>query len=87
VSDRTEEAYNKFYTSEEFDRLFNELIGDKLALYQHISAKNQKIGSEAVDNEKTDRIINKHQGKATSLVQVLLEIQDENHWISDSQGK
>ncbi len=81
VSDRTEEAYNKFYTSEEFDRLFNELIGDKLALYQHISAKNQKIGSEAVDNEKIDRIINKHQGKATSLVQVLLEIQHENHWI------
>jgi coenzyme F420-reducing hydrogenase delta subunit len=81
VSDRTEEAYHKFYTSEEFDRLFNELIGDKLALYQHISAKNQKVGSEAANNEKIDRIINKHQGKAGSLVQVLLEIQDENHWI------
>jgi NADH-quinone oxidoreductase subunit E len=34
VSDRTEEAYNKFFTSEEFDRLFNELIGDKLAVCQ-----------------------------------------------------
>jgi NADH-quinone oxidoreductase subunit E len=30
VSVRTEEAYNKFFTSEEFDRLFNELIADQL---------------------------------------------------------
>jgi F420-non-reducing hydrogenase iron-sulfur subunit len=34
VSDRTEEAYNKFFTSEEFNRLFEELIGDKLAVSQ-----------------------------------------------------
>jgi F420-non-reducing hydrogenase iron-sulfur subunit len=34
VSVRTEEAYNKFFTSEDFDRLFKELIGDKLALSQ-----------------------------------------------------
>jgi len=34
VSDRTEEAYNKFFISEEFIRLFNELIGDKLAVSQ-----------------------------------------------------
>jgi DNA-binding transcriptional ArsR family regulator len=27
---RTEESYNTFFTSEEFDRLFNELIADKL---------------------------------------------------------
>ncbi len=27
---RTEEAYNKFFTGEEFNRLFNELIADKL---------------------------------------------------------
>ena len=31
VSDRTEEAYREFYTSEEFNRLFNDLIGNKLA--------------------------------------------------------
>jgi len=108
---RTEEAYNKFFTSEEFDRLFNELIGDKLALSQimalqrekphstreisailglspsevsrhlHVSARNQNVGIGAVDNDKIDRIINKHQGKSGSLVQVLLEIQDENHWL------
>ena len=34
VSVRTEEAYNKFFTSDEFNRLFNELIVDKLAVSQ-----------------------------------------------------
>ena len=31
---RTEEGYNKFFTSDEFNRLFNELIVDKLAISQ-----------------------------------------------------
>jgi coenzyme F420-reducing hydrogenase delta subunit/NADH:ubiquinone oxidoreductase subunit E len=108
---RTEEAYDKFFTSEEFNRLFNELIADKLALSQimlllrerphsageiseilglnlsevsrhlNVSAGNQNVETEAVDNDRIDRIINKHQGKADSLVQVLLEIQHENHWL------
>ena len=81
VPDRSEEAYNKFFTGEEFNRLSNELIGDKLALYLNVSARNQNVRTAAVDNDKIDRIINKHQGKASSLVQVLLEIQHENHWI------
>ncbi|MCJ7581762.1 MAG: hydrogenase iron-sulfur subunit [Candidatus Aminicenantes bacterium] len=34
VPERTEDAYNKFFKSEEFSRLFNELIGNKLALSQ-----------------------------------------------------
>ncbi|HPJ68968.1 MAG TPA: NAD(P)H-dependent oxidoreductase subunit E [Desulfobacteraceae bacterium] len=34
-----------------------------------------------MDNEKTDQIINKHQGKAGSLIHVLMEIQSENHWL------
>jgi coenzyme F420-reducing hydrogenase delta subunit len=75
VSDRTEEAYNKFFTSEEFNRLFKELIGDKLAV------RKQDVSKVAVDNDKIDQILNKHQGKARSLVQVLLEIQHENHWL------
>jgi coenzyme F420-reducing hydrogenase delta subunit/NADH:ubiquinone oxidoreductase subunit E len=111
VSVRTEEAYNKFFTSEEFNRLFNELIADKLAASQimallrerphstgeisailglspsevsrhlNVSARNQNIMTVAVDNDKIDRILNKHQGKAGSLVQVLLEIQHENRWL------
>jgi F420-non-reducing hydrogenase iron-sulfur subunit len=80
---RTEEAYTKFYTSEEFSRLFNELITDKLALYPQFSAKDQDTKKAVVDNNKIDKIINKHQGEARSLIQVLLEIQHENQWIPD----
>jgi len=37
---------------------------------------------EAVmDRERIDQIIDKHQGEASSLIQVLLEIQSENHWL------
>ena len=108
---KTEEAYYKFFSSEEFTRLFNELIADKLALSQimlllrerplstreisealglnlsevsrhlRVSAGDQKVETAAVDNDKIDRILDKHQGKAGSLVQVLLEIQHENHWL------
>ena len=34
VSERTEEAYTQFFTSEEFNGLFDELIGDKLVISQ-----------------------------------------------------
>jgi len=108
---KTEEAYKKFFTSEEFDKLFKELITDKLAVNQitallrerprstgeiseilglnhsevsrhlPVSARNRNVRAVAVDNDKIDRIINKHQGKPGSLVQVLLEIQHENNWI------
>jgi coenzyme F420-reducing hydrogenase delta subunit len=81
VFDRTEEAYNKFFTSEEFDRLFDELIGEKLALYPRISVRDRDTQKEAVDSEKINKIINKHKGEARSLIQVLLAIQQENHWI------
>jgi NADH:ubiquinone oxidoreductase subunit E len=109
---KTEEAYKKFFASEEFDRLFKELITDKLAVSQiaallrqrplstgeiseilglspsevsrhlPVSARNRNVRAVAVDNDKIDRILNKHQGKPGSLVQVLLKIQHENNWIS-----
>jgi F420-non-reducing hydrogenase iron-sulfur subunit len=108
---RTEEAYHEFFTGEEFNRMFNELIADKLAASQiaallrerphstgeiseilglspaevsrhlYVSARNQNVETVPVDNDKIDRIIDKHQGKARSLIQVLLEIQDEIHWL------
>jgi len=31
--------------------------------------------------ERIDQIIDKHQGEASSLIQILLEIQSENHWL------
>ena len=34
-----------------------------------------------MDIEKVDQIIDKHQGEASSLIQILLEIQSENHWL------
>ena len=33
-------------------------------------------------NDKIDQIIDKHQCQADSLIQILLEIQSENHWLS-----
>lgn len=34
-----------------------------------------------MDNDKIDQIIEKHQCEASSLIQILLEIQSENHWL------
>ena len=34
-----------------------------------------------MDNKKIDLIIDKHNGEASSLIQVLIEIQTENHWL------
>ena len=42
VSERTEEAYNNFFTSEEFNKLFDELIGDKLTVSQTLSLLGEK---------------------------------------------
>ena len=34
-----------------------------------------------MDNDRIDQIIDGHQGEASSLIQMLLEIQSENHWL------
>ncbi len=34
-----------------------------------------------MDNKRIDQIIDKHGGEASSLIQVLLDIQSENHWL------
>ncbi len=34
-----------------------------------------------MDNARIDQIIDKHQGEASSLIQVLLDIQGENRWL------
>jgi NADH-quinone oxidoreductase subunit E len=43
--------------------------------------KAKKVRIAATGNDKTDQIVNKYQGDASSLIQVLLEIQSENHWL------
>lgn len=34
-----------------------------------------------MDNERIDQIIDKHHGEASALIQILLDIQSENHWL------
>jgi len=34
-----------------------------------------------MDKDRIDSIVEKYQGEASSLIQVLLEIQSENHWL------
>jgi NADH-quinone oxidoreductase subunit E len=34
-----------------------------------------------MNNERVDQIIEKHYGEPSSLIQILLEIQAENHWL------
>ncbi|MEJ2588037.1 MAG: NAD(P)H-dependent oxidoreductase subunit E [Deltaproteobacteria bacterium] len=34
-----------------------------------------------MDNERVDQIIDKHHGEASYLIQVLLDVQSENHWL------
>jgi NADH-quinone oxidoreductase subunit E len=41
----------------------------------------KKLKKAAMDTDKIDQIIEKHQGEASSLIQVLLEIQSEHHWL------
>ena len=41
----------------------------------------KKIKKAAMDTDRIDQIIDKHQGEASSLIQVLLEIQSEYHWL------
>lgn len=42
----------------------------------------KKVKRGAMNNDKIDQIIDKHQGDPNSLIQILLEIQRENHWLS-----
>jgi len=34
-----------------------------------------------MDNDRIDQIIDEHKGKPNSVIQVLMEIQHENHWL------
>jgi len=124
------EAYQEFFASAEFDRLFKDSIADKLEISQmmallrerphsagelsqilglsssevsrHLNVaarqglgrfdesrnliaaayeENTETNITPLDTEKIDHILNEHQGKAGSLIHVLMEIQSEHHWI------
>jgi NADH-quinone oxidoreductase subunit E len=41
----------------------------------------KKVKTATTAHDKIDTIINKYEGDASALIQVLLEIQSENHWL------
>jgi len=41
----------------------------------------KEVKAAATPNGKIDQIIDKYQGDSSALIQVLLEIQSENHWL------
>jgi len=45
----------------------------------HRILEKEKIRKAAMD--KIDQIIDKHHGEASSLLQILLDIQSENNWL------
>jgi len=40
-----------------------------------------EVGTGMMDNDRIDQIIDQHQGDASALIQILLEIQKENRWL------
>jgi len=40
-----------------------------------------KVGTGMMDNDRIDQMIDQHQGDASALIQILLEIQKENRWL------
>lgn len=44
--------------------------------------KKKKVRVAAKDEGEIDQIIDKYEGKASSMIQALLEIQKETHWLS-----
>jgi NADH-quinone oxidoreductase subunit E len=49
--------------------------------------KEKKVKTAATGKDKIDQIIDKYQGDASSLIQVLLEIQRENRWLPNEALK
>jgi NADH-quinone oxidoreductase subunit E len=43
--------------------------------------RKEEAWKTAMDNDKIDQIIDKYQSDSSSLIQILLEIQRENHWL------
>ena len=41
----------------------------------------KKLEKAAMNADRVDQVIEKHQGEASSLIQVLLEIQSDHHWL------
>jgi len=51
-------------------------------MYLALDQGKENIRTASMDNNRIDQIIDKHQAEASSLIQVMLEIQSENNWLS-----
>ena len=64
------------------------LFPSKLKEQEEDQVKEKKeVKTEATANGKIDKIIDKYQGDASALIQVLLEIQRENRWLPNEALK
>ncbi len=43
--------------------------------------ENEQIGQTGMDNDKIDRFIDRHDAEPSSLIQILLDIQSDYHWL------
>ena len=43
--------------------------------------ENEQIGQTGMDNDKIDRFIDRHDAEPSSLIQILLDIQSDHHWL------
>jgi len=48
---------------------------------QAVDQRKEEIRTEAMNKDRIDQIIDKHHSEPSSLIQILLEIQAENHWL------
>jgi len=64
----------------ELRNLENEAVRHALALRQ-IRKKGEAIGQTVQELSNVDKIIDKHQGNKSALIQILLDIQARDHWL------
>jgi NADH-quinone oxidoreductase subunit E len=48
---------------------------------EHVAQSKERLGKPIMQDERIDAIIDKYQGDASALIQILLEIQRENRWL------
>ncbi len=82
VSERTEEAYHKFFNSEEFEKLFNELILDKLIKAQItilLQKKNLSTGEISASLGLTPSEVAKHMNDSSKQGLVRYDMNNKSY--------
>ncbi|MBL6963625.1 MAG: hydrogenase iron-sulfur subunit [Bacteroidetes bacterium] len=85
VSERTEDAYHKFFSSDEFERLFNELILDKLVKSQItllLQKKNLSTSEIATTLGLSPSEVAKHMNDSSKQGLVRFDVKSKNYAIA-----